>query len=149
MICIDLAIPRDFGSAFDDNPKVKLVDIPYLRSKCNGNLRQKFVETSKANEIVREAVNQYFSDRMEVSLKPIFHDSYQESMRMAKSALDDLFAKKVTSLSEEEKEAVYRLVTKLVANSAFQPVKILSNKLVEMGSDLEIAEIKDIRKEAV
>ena len=149
VLCIDLAIPRDFGSEFDDNPRVKLIDIPYLRSKSNGNLRQKFVETSKANEIVRDAVNQYFSDRMEVSLKPIFHDSFQESMRLAKSALDDLFAKKVTGLSEEDKEAVYRLVTKLVANSAFQPVKVLSNKLVEMGSDLEIAEIKNIRKEAI
>ena len=149
VLCVDLAIPRDFSADFNDDPKVKLVDIPYLRSKCNGNLRQKFVETSKANEIVREAVNQYLSDRMEVSLKPIFHDSYQESMRLAKNALDDLFAKKVTGLSEEEKEAVYKLVTKLVANSAFQPVKILSNKLVEMGSELEIAEIKNIRKEAV
>lgn len=149
VLCVDLAIPRDFGAAFDESPKVKLVDIPYLRSKCQGNLRQKFIETSKANEIVREAVNQYFSDRMEVSLKPIFHDSYQESMRLAKNALDDLFAKKVTGLSEEEKEAVYRLVTKLVANSAFQPVKVLSNKLVEMGSDLEITENKNIHKEAV
>ena len=149
VLCIDLAIPRDFGCEFDDNAKVKLIDIPYLRSKSNGNLRQKFVETSKANEIVRDAVNQYFSDRMEVSLKPIFHDSFQESMRLAKCALDDLFAKKVTGLSEEDKEAVYRLVTKLVANSAFQPVKVLSNKLVEMGSDLEIAEIKNIRKEAI
>ncbi|MGB5137793.1 MAG: hypothetical protein WBP29_04605, partial [Candidatus Zixiibacteriota bacterium] len=125
------------------------VDIPYLRSKCNGNLRQKFVETSKANEIVRDAVNQYLSDRMEVSLKPIFHDSYQESMKLAKNALDDLFAKKVTGLTEEEKEAVYRLVTKLVANSAFQPVKMLSNKLIEMGSELEITEVKKTHKEAV
>jgi glutamyl-tRNA reductase len=149
VLCIDLAIPRDFSADFNDDPRVKLVDIPYLRSKCNGNLRQKFVETSKANEIVREAVNQYLSDRMEVSLKPIFHDSYQESMRLAKNALDDLFAKKVTGLTDEQKEAVYKLVTKLVANSAFQPVKILSNKLVEMGSELEIAEIKNIRKEAV
>lgn len=149
VLCIDLAIPRDFSADFNDDARVKLVDIPYLRSKCNGNLRQKFVETSKANEIVREAVNQYLSDRMEVSLKPIFHDSYQESMRLAKNALDDLFAKRVTGLTEEEKEAVYKLVSKLVANSAFQPVKILSNKLVEMGSELEIAEIKNIRKEAV
>ncbi|MGB5108111.1 MAG: glutamyl-tRNA reductase [Candidatus Zixiibacteriota bacterium] len=149
VLCIDLAIPRDFGNEFNNNPKVKLVDIPYLRSKCNGNLRQKFVETSKANEIVRDAVNQYLSDRMEVSLKPIFHDSYQESMKLAKNALDDLFAKKVTGLTEEEKEAVYRLVTKLVANSAFQPVKMLSNKLIEMGSELEITEVKKTHKEAV
>ena len=149
VLCIDLAVPRDFGQEFNDNPKVKLVDIPYLRSKCNGNLRQKFIETSKANEIVRDAVNQYLSDRMEVSLKPIFNDSYQESIKLAKNALDDLFAKKVTGLSDEEKEAVYRLVTKLVANSAFQPVKMLSNKLIEMGSELEITEIKNNRKEAV
>lgn len=147
VLCIDLAIPRDFSAEFNDNPKVKLVDIPYLRSKCNGNLRQKFIETSKANEIVREAVTQYLSDRMEVSLKPIFHDSFQESMRLAKNALDDLFAKKVTNLSQEEKDAIYRLVNKLIANSAFQPAKALSNHLVELGSEPQ--ELSNNRKEAV
>ncbi len=148
VVCIDLAIPKDFSSTFGDSEKVRLVDIAYLRSRCSSNLRQKFIETGKANEIVREAVNVYMSDRIEVSLKPIFTDSFQESMQLAKRALDDLFAKKVTSLNDEEKDAVYRLVTKLIANSAYQPAKVLSDKLANLSDEIDLSELRR-RKNAI
>lgn len=148
VICIDLAIPKDFGACFNDSPKVKLIDIAYLRSACTVNLRQKFIETGKANEIVRAAVNDYMSDRIEVSLKPIFTDSFQESMQLAKRALDDLFAKKVTAISDEDKDAIYRLVTKLIANSAYQPAKVLSDKLANLSGDIDLTELRR-RKTAI
>jgi glutamyl-tRNA reductase len=141
VLCIDLAIPRDFAISFNNDARVKVVDIPYLRSRCSTNLRQKFIETGKASEIVRQAVNEYLCDRIEGSLKPIFHDSFQESMNLARRALDDLFAKKVTSLTADEKDAIYRLVGKLIANSAFQPVKTLSDKLSRLGDDLNLSDL--------
>ncbi len=148
VVCIDLAIPKDFCDCFGSSDKVRLVDIAYLRSQCSSNLRQKFIETGKANEIVREAVNVYMSDRIEVSLKPIFTDSFQESMQLAKRALDDLFAKKVTSLNDEEKDAIYRLVTKLIANSAYQPAKVLSDKLANLTDEIDLSELRR-RKNAI
>ena len=149
VVCVDLAIPRDFAIDFISDKRVKLIDIPYLKAKGQSNLRQKFVETSKANEIVRDAVNKYLASRVEVNLKPIFNTSYQESLRVAKNALEDLFAKRVTGLDDTEKQALHRLVAKLVGQSSFQPVRMLSDRLVAARSDLVFDELEMIRKEAV
>lgn len=149
IVCIDLAIPRDFSTDLMACDKIFLADIPYLKSRGNGNLRQKFVEAGKANEIVREAVNQYLSDRVELTLKPIFHDSYRESMELAWRALDNLFNEKLTHLGDDDREAVTRLVTKLIGHSSFQPVKTLSGRLAAISADLPISDLSDLRREAV
>ncbi|MBK7141712.1 MAG: glutamyl-tRNA reductase [bacterium] len=149
VVCIDLAVPRDFSAEFSSDPRVTLIDIPHLKSRGNGNLRQKFVEAGKANEIVRDAVNQYLADRVELTLKPIFHDSYQESLELANRALEDLFTTKLASLDDSGREAVKRLVTKLIGHSSFQPVKILSDRLAATQTELTITELTSTRKEAV
>ncbi|MEW5925444.1 MAG: glutamyl-tRNA reductase [Candidatus Zixiibacteriota bacterium] len=149
VLCIDLAIPRDFALEFADDEKVRLIDIPYLKARSNGNLRKKFVETSKANEILTQSVHRFLSDRMEVSIKPIFRESFNESIELAQTALEDLFARKVTSLSDEEKEAVMRLVTKLIGHSAFQPARKLSDHLAQMYSQMNLKDFVFPRKSAV
>lgn len=138
IICVDLAIPRDFSPEFAGDPKVTLIDIPALKARSEGNLRQKFVEANKANEIVRDAVNQYVADRFEVRLKPLFHTSYQESLQFAQRSLNNLFDNKLTSLKEDEREALVKLVTKLVSHSSFQPVKRLSAHLTEAQAELDV-----------
>ncbi|MCM2272061.1 MAG: hypothetical protein NDJ18_05845, partial [candidate division Zixibacteria bacterium] len=102
----------------------------------------------KANEIVRDAVNQYLADRVELTLKPIFADSYQESLDLANRALDDLFATKLTNLDDDGRRAVKRLVTKLIGHSSFQPIKMLSDRLATQA-ELTITELTSARKEAV
>ncbi len=124
IICVDLAIPRDFADAFNYNDAVTLIDIHVLKSHVQGNLRQKFIEAGKADEIVRTSVNKFMSDRIEVSLMPVFQDSYQESIELAREAIDDLFANRKSNLPIEEKERVMRLVTRLVGHSAFQPARV-------------------------
>jgi glutamyl-tRNA reductase len=148
VVCVDLAVPRDFSIAFDASDQVYLIDIPLLKSKSQGSLRQKFIEAGKANEIVRTAVNNYLSSRIEVSLKPIFHDSYQESMDMAQKALGDLFSKRV-NLAEEDQEAVLRLVTKLIGQSTFGPIKRLSRQMIDNQPRPDQGENNETLREAV
>ncbi len=138
VVCVDLAVPRDFCLDFVGDDRVTLVDIPALKAKSQGSLRQKFVEAGKANEIVRNAVNKYLSNQIEVSLKPIFNDTYRETLQTAEKALGDLFAKRVTSLAREDQEAVLRVVTKLIGQSTFGPVRRLSKQLVEKGQELNL-----------
>jgi len=148
IICIDLAIPRDFADIFNHTEGVKLVDIHDLKSQAQGNLRQKFVEASKADMIVRQAVSRFMSGRIEVSLKPIFHDSYRESLELARDAVDDLFAKRKSTLPAEEKERVMRLVTRLVGHSAFQPARMLAEKLAQSQTELNLSDAVTLRKAA-
>ncbi|MCB2230786.1 glutamyl-tRNA reductase [bacterium] len=136
VICIDLAVPRDFDLACTGHPRLEVIDIPRLKSAAQGNLRKKFVEAGKANDIVRDAIQRYLSDRIETSLKPIFRDSYNESIEMANKALSELFAHRLTSLSDEERETVARTVRKLIGHSSFQSIKALSERLVALRSDL-------------
>jgi len=149
VLCIDLAIPRDFAPEFASDSKIHMVDIPYLKAKSNGNLRKKFLETGKANEILKLSVHRFLSDRMEVSIKPIFRESFNESIELAQTALEDLFEKKVTSLNDDEKQAVLRLVTKLIGHSSFQPARKLSDHLAQMYSQLNLKDFVFTQKSAV
>jgi glutamyl-tRNA reductase len=149
VVCVDLAIPRDFSSEFDSADAVTLLDIRHLKAREQGNLRQKFIEAGQANCIIRAAVTKFLSDQLEISLKPIFHESYRESLERANQALEHLFAHRVTSLTEEDRQAVSRLVSKLVGHSSFQPVRMLSEKLVSMHDDFGMADLVDSRREAV
>ena len=149
VVCIDLAIPRDFSEGFLTDERVVLIDIPALKSRAQGNRRQKFAEASLANDIVREAVNKHLSDQIEVRLKPIFHDSYKESVELARQALDDLFKKRVTSIGDKDKEAVIHLVTKLIGQSSFQPVRKLSDHLVETRNEINLNDTSKDHRQAV
>ncbi len=149
VVCIDLAVPRDFCLDFVGDDRVSLIDIPALKAKSQGSLRQKFVEAGKANEIVRNAVNKYLSNQIEVSLKPIFQDTYRETLETAEKALGELFSKRVTSLATEDQEAVLRVVTKLIGQSTFGPVRRLSQQLVEKGQELNLPNPAQNFREAV
>lgn len=149
VVCIDLAVPRDFSTDFLGRDEITLIDIPYLKARGNGNRRQRFVEAARAGSIVAEAVNDYLADQFEVSLKPIFQNSYKESLELSNRALSDLFAKRVTSLAKEEKEAVIGLVNKLIAHSSFQPARMISDRLVQMDDDIQPEELHQSQRDAV
>lgn len=136
VVCVDLAIPRDFSEAFDDSPQAVLVDIAELRVREQRNMRKRFTEVGRAGEIIEEEVERYFAERIEISLKPIFHRSYQESVAMAEQAFADLFNNRLTVLSEEERQAVLRLVNRVIGHTCFQPAKALSDQLADGGDRL-------------
>jgi glutamyl-tRNA reductase len=136
IICIDLAVPRDFSPEFSYNSKVSFIDIPSLKSLGEANLRQKFVEANRANDIVRESVNQYVANQCEAKLRPIFRVSYQESLRFAHESLNHLFDRSLASLSHDERETLVRLVNRLVSHSSFHPVKHLSAHLTGIQVDI-------------
>ncbi len=149
ILAIDLAIPRDFSDDIHKHEKITLVDIPALKTKANGNLRKKFVEAGKANNIIKDAVYKFVSSQLEVSIKPIFHTSFKESIQLAHNAMDDLFKKKVTSLSADEQNSIKNLVTKLISNASFQPSKVLSEKMAQAQTNLNFEKLNNSNKEVV
>lgn len=148
VICIDLAVPRDFSTEFDRHHKISLIDVAYLKGQANINIRKKFVESNKANAIVKEAVHKYISDNLEVSIKPIFHNTYKESVELAGNALNDLFNKKLEYIKAEDRETIKNLVNKLIGHSSFQPSKVISEHLAENKSELDLNNYND-NKEAI
>ncbi|HOZ06972.1 MAG TPA: glutamyl-tRNA reductase [candidate division Zixibacteria bacterium] len=149
VLCIDLAIPQDFSPEFGRDPRAVLVDIPALKTREQRNLRRKFVESSRANEIVGEAVQAFLRNRLEVSMKPILRDSYEQSLELANRALDDFFEKKLCELSREQKEHLRTLVIKLIGHSSFGPARLLSNHLVDLQDQFLFDMLGESRKEAV
>ena len=113
-----------------------VVDIAALRAREQRNLRKRFVKVGNAGEIVEEEVDRFFAERIEVSLKPIFRQSYQESVAMAEEAFTDLFNSRITVLSQEERQTVLRLVNRLIGHTCFQPAKALSDKLADRAEYL-------------
>ncbi len=149
VVCVDLAVPRDFSLDYISDERVTLIDIPALKAKSQGTLRHKFVEAGKANEIVRNAVNKYLSNRIEVSLKPIFNDTYQQALQTAQKTLGSLFEKKLSTISKEDQEALLRVVTRLIGQSTFGPVRRLSRELVENSQELSLDDLAPGLRRAV
>lgn len=140
LLAVDLAIPRDFSEDFVNDDQVSYVDIPTLKSRGNKNLRRKFVETSRASEIVNKHVQRYISERIELSLRPIFRESHQESLRMARKAFADLFRKRVTTLDSAGEKAVLRLMTRLIGHTAYQPARLLSDQLGRRDEQIALSD---------
>jgi glutamyl-tRNA reductase len=136
VLCVDLAVPRDFASECASHAHIRVVDIPSLKAAGNRNLREKFVEAGKANDIVREEVSKYFAGQVQVTMKPLFHQCREESLQMARRALNDLFDRRLRSLSEDDRQAVAELVEKLVSHSSFLPARLLSDHLA--GNSAEV-----------
>jgi len=150
ILCIDLAIPRDFIPEFTTSRFIRHVDMVHLRTHSEENLRKKFREVSKAREIINQTVHDYLCYHMEKSLKPILQDSYRESLELAQRALEDLFKKKLTDIEDEDKEKILSLVTKLIGHSTFQPSKKLSDHLVKSRVDVFPPDLSDsIKKQTV
>ena len=112
------------------------------------NLRQKFIEAGRANEIIGDSVNKYLAEQIELSIKPIFQKSHRDSIKMARKAFDDLFSKKVTTLPEEDRHKVIQLVTKLIGYSSYQPVKTISNRLVQINPEMNLFRCKSKNEES-
>lgn len=141
-LCIDLAMPPDFSEDFKNNNSVRLIDIGQFKSRGQNNLRQKFIEAGHANEIIRNCVSKYLADQIELSIKPIFQKSHRDSIEMARKAFDDLFSRKVTTLPEKDRHEVIQLMTKLIGFSSYQPVKTLSNRLVQLDPEINLFRYK-------
>jgi glutamyl-tRNA reductase len=136
VLCVDLAIPRDFAPESSSIENIRLVDIPSLKAAGNRNLREKFIEAGKANDIVREEVAKYFAGQLHVTMKPLFHQCRQESLEMARRALNDLFDGRLSSLSNHDRQIVAELVEKIVNHSSFLPARLLSEHLAGSGTDI-------------
>jgi len=147
-LCIDLAMPPDFGEDFKNDNCVRLIDIGQFNSRGQNNLRQKFIEAGRANEIIRDSVNKYLADQIELSIKPIFQKSHRDSIKMARKAFDDLFSRKVTTLPEEDRHEVFQLVTKLIGFSSYQPVKTLSKRLVQIDPEINLFRYRSNKEES-
>jgi glutamyl-tRNA reductase len=139
VLCVDLAVPRDFASECASHAHIRVVDIPSLKAAGNRNLREKFVEAGKANDIVRNEVSKYFAGQVQVTMKPLFHQCREESLQMARRALNDLFDRRLRSLSEDDRQAVSELVEKLVSHSSFLPARLLSDHLAGNSAEVPVS----------
>lgn len=136
VLCVDLAIPRDFSPESASDPNIRLVDIPLLKAVGNRNLREKFVEAGRATDIVGEEVARYMAGRVHVTMKPIFHQCRAESLEMARRALNDLFGGRLSSLSDRDRQIVSELVEKVVNHASSLPGRVLSEHLATHSTDI-------------
>ena len=112
-------------------------------------MRKKFIEASKANGIIKDSVKRFLTECLEVSIKPIFHSSYEESLELAEKAFSDLFNNRLTDLKDTDQKAIMNLVNKLIGHSAFQPARKLSKQLALNKSGIEFDDIPTYKKETI
>ncbi|MFQ5606799.1 MAG: glutamyl-tRNA reductase [Candidatus Zixiibacteriota bacterium] len=141
LVCLDLAIPRDFSEDFDESDSVTLIDIAHLNENRDKNLRGKFREVDKAGKIVENAACEYIGSQIERSLQRVLSEAREETLKFAREKCNDLFAGRLAGLSEQERELVFDLLKKSLGRASADQSRALASHLgeIEEGQAPELA----------
>ncbi len=143
VICVDLAIPRDFAPDYDESEVITLIDIPRLNENKDKNLRGKFRELDKSSEIIETATLEFVSSFIEDTLKPALEQTREESLQFAREKCDRLFSERLIQFSSEERELVYDLMKKVLGRAHAKQSRAFAGHLSRLN---ETPAIDDVDK---
>ncbi|MCH9030711.1 MAG: glutamyl-tRNA reductase [candidate division Zixibacteria bacterium] len=143
LVCVDLAIPRDFSAEYRSCEQVTMIDIPQLNRQKDVNLKRKFREIDKAEEIVDRSVREFLSAQIESSLRPALRRSFQESLDFALESYENLLLTRLTDQSPETAAQIKSLIKKVVGYSSSKFSQAVS---AHLSKDYEYVQRLEIRE---
>jgi len=124
MFLIDIAVPRNIEPAVNEIDNVFLYDIDDLQEVVNANLRERFKEAERAEELVTEEVERMMA-RLKVQEVAPTIVSLQEQLEQIRAAEIERSRRKFGSLSPEQEEALEALTRGIINKIAHGPISEL------------------------
>ncbi|MFH1698995.1 MAG: glutamyl-tRNA reductase [Candidatus Zixiibacteriota bacterium] len=147
LLLIDLAIPCDVDDELENSVdnRLKIYNIPALKTISEQNRKQRFRDVDKARAIISAEVVRYHQSLIENELKPVFSVSYQQAKEYADKGLESLFNKNLSHLEESDRKRIAHLVNKLVSYSTFLPARTMADRISSRNNSDTGAELMSIR----
>jgi glutamyl-tRNA reductase len=124
MFLIDIAVPRNIEPSVNQVDNVFLYDIDDLQEVVNANLRERFKEAERAEELVAQEVERMMA-RIKVQEVAPTIVSLQEQLEQIRAAEIERLRRKLGTLTPDQEEALESLTRGIVNKIAHGPISEL------------------------
>jgi glutamyl-tRNA reductase len=124
MFLIDIAVPRNIEPSVNEIDNVFLYDIDDLQEVVNANLRERFKEADRAEELVAEEVERMIA-RLKVQEVAPTIVSLQEQLEQIRTAEMERMRRKFGQLTPEQEQALESLTRGIINKIAHGPISEL------------------------
>jgi glutamyl-tRNA reductase len=124
MFLIDIAVPRNIEPSVNKVDNVFLYDIDDLQEVVNANLRERFKEAERAEELVAQEVERMMA-RIKVQEVAPTIVSLQEQLEQIRAAEIERLRRKLGALTPDQEEALESLTRGIVNKIAHGPISEL------------------------
>jgi glutamyl-tRNA reductase len=124
MFLIDIAVPRNIEPSVNKVDNVFLYDIDDLQEVVNANLRERFKEAERAEELVAQEVERMMA-RIKVQEVAPTIVSLQEQLEQIRLAEIERLRRKLGTLTSDQEEALESLTRSIVNKIAHGPISEL------------------------
>jgi glutamyl-tRNA reductase len=124
MFLIDIAVPRNIEPSVNKVDNVFLYDIDDLQEVVNANLRERFKEAERAEELVAQEVERMMA-RIKVQEVAPTIVSLQEQLEQIRLAEIERLRRRLGTLTPDQEEALESLTRSIVNKIAHGPISEL------------------------
>jgi glutamyl-tRNA reductase len=117
---IDIALPRDVDPRVGDEPNIFLYNIDDLRQIVDDNLGRRRSELPRAESIVREGVEEYWSWYSSLAVVPTIRDLRDHAESVRRAELEKAL-RRLEHLPAEDREAVEQMTRSLLNKLLHSP----------------------------
>lgn len=141
---IDIALPRDIDPAVHDLDNVYLYDIDNLSEIVAESLEGRASEAQKAEVLVESEVRSFEAWSMERALKPVIVGLRAKTRAVLSAELDRSFTSKLKHLSDEDRDALRKMVDAATNKLCHQPTTRLKELVGDPRGDEYVDALRDL-----
>jgi glutamyl-tRNA reductase len=124
LLCIDIAVPRDFDPGVADIPGVHLYNIDDLEEASTETRNERAREAAAAEVIVEEAVQEYRSWEKTQEVVPAIGAIYEQAEVIRRAEVERTL-RRLASLSAEDRVLIDLMTSSIVRRILHGPVSVL------------------------
>jgi len=144
LFLIDIAVPRDIDPEAGRLDNVYLYDIDDLSHVVAESLEGRAAEAERADAIVEEEVERYAQRRSEEAMKPLIVALRERTHEVISAELDKSCRSRLKHLSENDRQALTRMVEAAVNKLLHQPVTRLKQLAGAPGSEVAAQLVREL-----
>ncbi len=135
LLCIDIAVPRDFDPEVMRIPGVHLYNIDDLEEASAENREERLREAAAAESIVDEAVEEYRAWRQTRALEPAIGALYERADAIRRGEVERTL-NRLAPLRPEDRELIDLMTSSIVRRLLHGPVSALRDRADGNGNEL-------------
>ena len=139
LLCIDIAVPRDFDPSVAQIPGVHLYNIDDLEEASEENREERTQEAAAAESIVNEAVQEYRAWHRTRKLEPAIGALYERADAIRRSEVERTLGR-LTSLRPEDRQLIDVMTGSIVRRLLHGPVVALKDR-ADAANGSELAQL--------
>ena len=143
LLIVDIAVPRDVDPAVDSLPNVTRLDLDDLRAWAARGVELRAGEAAKVRVIVAEEVERYLLEATSRQAAPLVAQ-LRERVEAVRTGELDRHARKLASLSPEQRDAVDQLTKGIIAKLLHEPSVRLKDDAGTPRGERNAAAVRDL-----